>query len=110
MNRMYIACANLDGFSAGIHYFNDDEHIYVSPSILQRLRNGGLSDLRIFRLVYERDQKPIEEIALEIVNEMKQIPPGSPSADLVEQKIAEANLSPNPKWTLNPHVPPVPNK
>ena len=108
MIRTYIALDNLRGFSAGIHYFDDDKNIYVAPEVLEGLKKQTLPQLRTFRLYYNRKDRPIEAIATEIINELKSCPPGAPTDAFIteweDRKTAEGTLHLTPDIVVNPHT------
>jgi hypothetical protein len=66
-----IAIEELAGLSIGIKYFDDDTRIFVAPEIQQKFLDKKLERLDFATLQYRKEDKPIQEIAIEIVEECK---------------------------------------
>jgi hypothetical protein len=98
----YVEVLNLRGFPYGVHYFDNPKVIYVAPEVLEKIKNQELGVLSFFMLTYRENQKPIEEIAIEIVGELERCPTGPFELETIKELEEKARPFPNPDLVFNP--------
>jgi len=101
----YIEVVNLENFGYGIRYLDDDYTIYVSPPVYRLIADKMLDRLTYFVLSYTRNQKPIDEIAGDIIAELKKCVVGQPTMELIEGILKEKKLFTNPDVLASPKSP-----
>ena len=93
-------------FGYGIRYLDDDHIIYVSPGVYRLIADKLLEKLDYFVLSYTRKQKPIDEIASDIIQELEKCAPGQPTLDMLKALIEEKDKSfVNPDLIVAPKQP-----
>lgn len=104
-----IPIEEMGGLRFGVFYFDDNEKLYVSPSILEGLEDGTIEDLQYVQLSWESVGRNIHEDAATLVEEFKKMPKGSEiSFDLQEklkefdeERTGQQRIIHSPKWSPN---------
>jgi len=95
----YVEVPNLKNFGYGIRYLDDDYTIYVAPHIYRQIADKELGQLTYFVLSYTRKQKPIDEIAMDIILELEKCVSGPATMELIKGILEEKDKS-----FINPDV------
>jgi len=101
----YVEVPNLKNFGYGIRYLDDDHIIYVSPGVYRLIADKLLEKLDYFVLSYTSNQKPIDEIAGDIIAELEKCTPGQPTMELIQELIESKKPFVNPEFIMAPKQP-----
>lgn len=102
-----IPIEEMEGLRFAVFYFDAPEKMYLSPSMLESIRNGG--DLQYVQLSWPEKDRDIHIDAKVLVEEFKKMPHGSEIQFDISEKLkkfdgertGERRIIFSPKWTPN---------
>jgi len=103
--KTFIEIPNLKSFGYGICYFNKRNTFYVSSEVFLLLKENKMDRLDYMVLSYTHTQKLIEDVCDEIIEELKNCPPGPMSMEDIQKHLNKKNIFINPQYIVSPLKP-----